>query len=144
MPIVRRSLVLFIGVFLFIAGSYAGSSHAFQAEQNALTVEVTAKKYDFTPSPIHVKQGATVRLKITATDRAHGFEIDPYPEGAKDKGTPGLVFTSTQKCVKLEKDTPETVEFVADTPGTYTFKCCVHCGLGHGHMKGQLIVEPTT
>ena len=144
MPIARRSFVLFIGVFFLIAGSYAGSSHALQADQNVQTIEVTAKKYDFTPAPIHVKQGATVRLKITATDRTHGFEIDPYPDGAKDKGNPGLVFTSKQECVKLEKDTPETVEFVAHTPGTYTFKCCVHCGLGHGHMKGQLIVEPTS
>lgn len=142
MPIVRQSFVLFTGLIFFAAGTYAGSSRAIQADENVQTIEVTAKKYDFTPSPIHVKQGATVRLKITATDRAHGFKIDPYPDGTKDKGNPGLVFTTKQECVRLDKDTPETVEFVAHTPGTYTFKCCVHCGLGHGHMKGQLIVEP--
>jgi len=136
----RQCFALFI-VILF-AGSFAGSSHALQADQNAQTIEVTAKKYDFTPSPIHLKQGATVRLKITALDRAHGFKIDPYPDGAKDKGEPGLIFSNKQDCVKLEKNTPTTVEFVAKTPGTYTFKCCVHCGFGHGHMKGQIIVEP--
>ena len=144
MSIVRRSFVLFASAVCFIAGSYARSSHALQADQNVQTIEVTAKKYDFTPSPIHVKQGATVRLKITSIDRSHGFAIDLYPDGTKDKGDPGLVFTSKQECVKLEKDIPETVEFVAHTPGTYTFKCCVHCGLGHGHMKGQLIVEPAS
>lgn len=142
MSSLRLSFALFTGVIFFVAGSYGGSAHAVQADQNVQTIEVTAKKYEFTPSPIHVKQGATVRLNITATDRAHGFEIDPYPDGAKDKGNPGLVLTSKEKCVELEKNTPQTVEFVAHTPGTYTFKCCVRCGLGHGHMKGQLIVAP--
>lgn len=133
---------MFIGVIFSVAASYAGSSHAAQTDQNVQTIELSAKKYDFTPSPIHVKQGATVRLKITATDRAHGFKIDQYPDGTKAKGDPGLVFTTRQECVKLEKNSPMVVEFVARTPGTYTFKCCVHCGFGHGHMKGQLIVEP--
>lgn len=142
MPMVRRLFALFIVVSVLIAASYAGSLHALQTDQNVQTVEVTAKKYDFTPSPIRVKQGSTVRLKITATDRAHGFKIDQYPDGAKAMGDPGLVFTMKQDCVKLEKNSPTTVEFVARTAGTYTFKCCVHCGFGHGHMKGQLIVEP--
>lgn len=143
MPIVRRSFVLLVNLIFFVGGSYVGSARALQGDQSVQTIEVTAKKYDFTPSLIRVKQGATVRLKITASDRTHGFKIDIYPDGAKDKGRPGLVFTSTQECIKLEKNTPETVEFVAHTPGTYTFKCCVHCGFGHGRMKGQLIVEPT-
>ncbi|HKT49220.1 MAG TPA: cupredoxin domain-containing protein [Candidatus Angelobacter sp.] len=142
MPNVRRIFSVFIGVIFSVAASYAGSSHAAQTDQNVQTIELSAKKYDFTPSPIHVKQGATVRLKITATDRAHGFKIDQYPDGTKAKGDPGLVFTTRQECVKLEKNSPMVVEFVARTPGTYTFKCCVHCGFGHGHMKGQLIVEP--
>jgi cytochrome c oxidase subunit II len=142
LPNVRRIFSVFIGVIFSVAASYAGSSHAAQTDQNVQTIELSAKKYDFTPSPIHVKQGATVRLKITATDRAHGFKIDQYPDGTKAKGDPGLVFTTRQECVKLEKNSPMVVEFVARTPGTYTFKCCVHCGFGHGHMKGQLIVEP--
>jgi heme/copper-type cytochrome/quinol oxidase subunit 2 len=33
------------------------------------------------------------------------------------------------------------IEFLAQTPGTYTFKCCHTCGLGHRGMKGQIIVE---
>lgn len=133
---------LVLGAMFLAAQSFAGSSHVLQTDQNVQTIEVTAKKYDFTPSPIRVKQGATVRLKITATDRTHGIRIDPYPDGAKDKGEPGLVFTAKQDCLKLEKNEPATVEFVAKTPGAYTFKCCVHCGFGHGHMKGQIIVEP--
>lgn len=56
-------------------------------------ITVTAKKYEFDPSPIRVKQGTKVRLNITATDHAHGFEINPVPEGADRSGDPGLVFS---------------------------------------------------
>lgn len=113
-----------------------------QEDRNGQTIEMTAKKYEFNPSPVHVKQGTRVRLKITTLDRAHGVKFNLYPDGAASKGDPGLVFSGKQDCFKVDKDSPAVVEFVAHTPGTYSFKCCVHCGLGHGHMKGQLIVDP--
>lgn len=105
-------------------------------------IEVTAKKYEFDPSPIRVKQGTKVQLKITATDHAHGFRITAFADGADTKGNQGLVLSAFPGCVKIEKGHTETVEFVAQTPGTYNFSCCVHCGWSHRSMKGQLIVEP--
>lgn len=105
-------------------------------------IEVTAKKYEFDPAPIRVKQGTKVQLKITATDHAHGFRITPYPDGAEAKGNQGLVFSNSPGCVKIEKGHTEIVEFVAQTPGAYQFSCCVHCGWSHRSMKGELIVEP--
>jgi len=117
-------------------------AHGSRPDQNVQLIEVTAKKYEFNPSPIRVKRGAKIQLKITALDRAHGFKISLYPDGAKAAGDPGLVFTSQEDCFKLEKGTATTVEFVAQTPGTYSFKCCNFCGMGHGGMKGKLIVEP--
>ena len=103
-------------------------------------IEVTAKKYEFNPSPIRVKQGTRVRLKITATDHAHGFRIREIPEG-DTTGKPGLVFSSPQDCQKIEKGQTETVEFVAQRPGTYPFRCCTRCGWHHRSMTGELIVE---
>jgi len=38
------------------------------APESAQVIDVTAKKYEFSPSPIRVKQGTKVQLKITATD----------------------------------------------------------------------------
>jgi len=112
------------------------------APQSVQVIEVTAKKYEFNPSPIHVKQGTRVQLKITATDHAHGFRIKLLPDGADTKGNAGLVFSSSQDCQKIEKGQMATVEFVAQTPGTYPFKCCTRCGWHHRAMKGQLIVQP--
>jgi cytochrome c oxidase subunit 2 len=125
-----------------VAGGFASPTNSPQTDQNVRIIEVTAKKYEFNPSPIHVKQGTKVQLKITALDRAHGFKINLYPDGSDMKGDPGLVFTSNEDCLKIEKGSPEVVEFVAHTPGTYSFKCCKHCGLDHKRMKGQLVVEP--
>jgi cytochrome c oxidase subunit 2 len=91
-------------------------------DQNAQIIEINAKKYEFSSSPLHVKKGQKIQLKITATDHDHGVKIPATPDGTDPKGTPGLIFT-------------------AQTPGTYTFKCCVDCGMGHRHMKGQIIVD---
>jgi len=110
--------------------------------QGAQVIELTAKKYEYSSSPVHVKIGTTVQLKITATDHDHGFKIGNVPDGASPDGKAGLIFTSAQDCWLLKKGATTTIEFVTQTPGTYTFKCCHSCGLGHRGMKGQIIVEP--
>jgi cytochrome c oxidase subunit II len=127
----------------FTSSTVARSANPSPAAPDGVqAIEVSAKKYEFNPSPIRVKQGTKVQLKITATDRDHGFKITEFPDGVDTKGQPGLVFSSPSDCHKLKKGEPETVEFVAQTPGTYPFKCCVHCGWQHRSMKGELIVEP--
>lgn len=135
-------------VFLFLLVGFAGAiGFAFpttnsQRSQDVQVIEVTAKKYEYTPAPIRVKLGAQVQLKITSLDKTHGFKINQYPDGANAKGQPGLIFSSDSDCFKIEKDAPTVIQFVARSPGTYSFHCCNRCGIGHGGMKGQLIVEP--
>ena len=137
------STLLVLATFFLTGSTIAGpQNQAAAAGGNIQVIDVTAKKYEFNPSPIRVKQGAKVQLKITASDHSHGFRISPYPEGAEGARTAGLVFSSPEGCVKIEKGQTATVEFLAQTPGTYHFKCCVHCGLHHRAMTGELIVEP--
>ena len=117
-------------------------SPSVQAQsQDVQVVEITAKKYEYSSSPVHVKSGTKVRLKITATDHDHGFKISAVPDGGLPNGGAGLIFSSAQECWQLKKGETTTIEFLARTPGTYTFKCCHTCGLGHKGMKGQIIVE---
>jgi cytochrome c oxidase subunit 2 len=104
-------------------------------------IEITAKKYEYSASPIHVKSGTKVQLKITATDHDHGFKIAAVPDSAATNGTPGLIFTSAQDCWQLKQGETTTIEFLAQTSGTYTFRCCHTCGLGHRGMKGQIVVD---
>ncbi|MGA7918001.1 MAG: cupredoxin domain-containing protein [Candidatus Acidiferrales bacterium] len=105
-------------------------------------IEVSAKKYEFTPAEIHVKQGERVELKVHSVDEMHGIKIDVYPEGAKDKTKPGLLFDHPETNGKVEKNVDQVLDFVAVEPGTYDFKCAKLCGMGHRHMQGKLIVEP--
>jgi len=107
----------------------------------AQVIEITAKKYEYSPSEIRVKKGTKVQLKVRALDRSHGMEFELYPEGADKSGPQGLVFTPEQKNYKLEKGEERVIEFVAERPGTYSFKCSVFCGFGHRGMRGKLIVE---
>lgn len=142
--------ILGLAVLILASGNLARPANAngnaepsVQTAGNVQVIEISAKKYEFDPSPIHVKQGAKVQLKITATDHDHGFKLLPYPDGAAQTGDPGLIFTDHRDCWKIANGQSVTVEFEAKTPGTYTFKCCSFCGFGHGKMKGQLIVDPS-
>jgi len=116
------------------------TASAAPAAEGVQVINLTAKKYEFDPATIHVKQGTKVQLKITAADHAHGMKIQEFPEG-DSKMKAGLVFTSGNDCAKAEEGQTTTVEFVAQTPGTYPFRCCVHCGWHHGAMKGAVVVD---
>ena len=136
------SVSLLLAATLSLTSSARPANVSRSATEGVQVIEVTAKKYEFNPSPIHVKQGTRVQLKITATDHAHGFRIKEFPDEPATKGNAGLVFSSPQDCQKIEKGQTATVEFVTQTPGTYPFRCCTRCGWHHRAMKGQLIVEP--
>ena len=97
-----------------------GASSSLQVRE----IQVSAKKYEFSPNSIRLKKGEPVRLIITATDRDHGFSLE--------------AFHIKQK---LKKGEPTAVEFTPDKAGTFPFKCSVFCGMGHGGMKGTIVVE---
>ena len=113
-------------------------------DQAAQVIHMTAKKYEFTPSQVHVKVGVKVQLKITAIDRDHGFTIVRDTTGDNSSSHPGLVFTLPVggDGWRLKRGNEAMIEFVARVPGTYLFDCSVVCGIHHGRMKGQLIVQP--
>lgn len=134
-----RMLLTFAFLCLVVFSQSGGRISA--QNQDTQVIEVTAKKYEYSPAPIHVKKGMKVQLKITATDHDHGFKIAAIPDGANQSGTRGLVFASAQDCWQLKKGETTTIEFLAQLSGTYTFRCCHTCGVGHRGMKGVLVVD---
>jgi heme/copper-type cytochrome/quinol oxidase subunit 2 len=132
LSLLPASLMAFV---LFLSLSRSAPAQIVQV------IEITAKKYEYSASPIHVKSGTKVQLKITAIDHDHGFKIAAVPDSAVTNGTPGLIFTSAQDCWQLKQGETTTIEFLAQTSGTYTFRCCHTCGLGHRGMKGQIVVD---
>ncbi len=93
-------------------------------DSEARKITVTAKKYEFRPSRIEVKVGEPVEIIFQSEDTRHGFTC-------KELDLEKVVFS---------KEKPQTVRFTPDKPGTYPFKCAKFCGLGHGKMKGEIVV----
>lgn len=143
MKIFLRIFLLAVVTGIFAGGSFSSAqgSAGQTADQNVQVINVTAKKYSYTPAEIHVKKGTKVQLRITALDHQHGFKINVYPDGGNTKGSEGLEFTSPQDCWAIPKGQTVTIEFVAKTPGSYPFKCCKFCGFGHMGMKGEVVVD---
>ena len=137
-----RAFLPTASVFALALAVYLPKASPVMAEdQKVQVIELTAKKYEYSSSPLRVKAGTKVQLRITAVDHDHGFKILAVPDGARSNGGDGLIFSSAQECWQLKKGETTTIEFLAQTPGTYTFKCCHTCGLGHKGMKGQIIVQ---
>jgi heme/copper-type cytochrome/quinol oxidase subunit 2 len=137
-----RVLLLSLTAFLVAFGMYLLQPGPITAQdQQVQVVELKAKKYEYVPSPVHVRAGTKVQLKITAVDHDHGFKITTVPNGAEKSGKPGLVLASPQDCWQLKKGETTTIELFAQTPGTYPFWCCHRCGLAHKDMKGEIVVE---
>ncbi len=90
---------------------------------NPKVIEITAKKFEFTPSEITLKKGEPVILRLTSSDRVHGF---------------------MSKQLKIDTDIPsdtsKDVAVTPDTVGNFTVICDHYCGTGHGNMKMKVTV----
>jgi cytochrome c oxidase subunit 2 len=89
------------------------------------TIQIAAKKWEFSPETIRLHKGVPVVLVVTSLDRKHGFNV------------PGLGIRAD-----IKPGEPLRVRVVPDKLGTFPFHCDVFCGDGHEGMTGQIIVEP--
>ena len=124
-----------------VAGTLVAATHNPVVQGPVQIIEVSARKYKFTPNVIHVKDGSRVEIKVHSVDDTHGIKLSLYPEGSRHKSGPGLLFNNAKENGKVKKGKDQILDFVAQRPGTYDFKCSKFCGFGHHRMKGKLIVE---
>ncbi len=94
-----------------------------RASDNPKVIEISAKKFEFSPSQITLKKGEPVILRLSSSDRVHGFMSKP---------------------LKIDTDIPadksEDVTVTPDTAGDFTVICDHYCGTGHGNMKMKVTV----
>jgi cytochrome c oxidase subunit 2 len=118
----RRKLC--IGALAGTAAALLGAVNA-QGKPHATEriIKVTARKFQFIPREIHLRQGEAVVLELTALDFVHGFNV------------PGL---------HLRADLPPgpatRIRIPTDQAGVFDFLCDNFCGSGHEEMNGKLIV----
>lgn len=81
------------------------------------------------PDVVEVNEGDTVRIHLTNTDidqdATHGFAINDYDIN-----------------IEVQPGQTNTLEFVADKPGTYPIYCSNFCSALHQEMGGYLLVKP--
>ncbi len=87
-------------------------------------IEITAKRFAFTPDKITLKKGQTVKLRLHSEDVTHGFFLRP---------------------LKLDEEIPagQTTEITVtpESEGTFTTICDHFCGANHGNMNMTIVVE---
>lgn len=109
---------LCFGALLSLTG--ARSVHA----DDVPVVEITAKRFAFTPDKVTLKKGQTVKLRLHSEDVTHGFFLRP---------------------LKLDEEIPAggttEVTVTPQTTGTFTTICDHFCGANHGNMMMTIVVE---
>jgi cytochrome c oxidase subunit 2 len=114
------SICLIIAGYLFVAGPVSSPVNA----QPPRIVEITAKRFGFSPGEIILKKNETVILRLRSEDVTHGFFL---------------------RALKLDEDiSPDAPTDIAVTPttaGTFTTICDHFCGANHGNMKMTIVVE---
>jgi len=112
---------------LLFIGASAGSlvfAGARTDEPPPRVIEITAKRFEFSPATITLKKGETVTLRLRSEDVTHGF---------------------FQRALKLSAaiESGQTVD-VTLTPqaaGRFLTICDHFCGAQHGNMHMNIVVE---
>jgi nitrous-oxide reductase len=101
-------------------------------ERNGNQVEIwsTVVRSHFTPEHVEIRQGDHVTWHMTSLERTrdatHGFALSGYNIN-----------------LSLEPGETQTIHFVADRAGTYTFYCTEFCSALHLEMLGYMLVAPS-
>ena len=105
-------------VFIFIF-----ASGWLVAAENEQVIQITAKRFEYSPKEISLKKGVPVVLEFTSLDRLHGFDC------------PGLGVRMDIRPGKVNR-----LRVVPDKVGTFPFHCDNFCGSGHEGMRGTITV----
>jgi cytochrome c oxidase subunit 2 len=101
----------------------APKTNLASAAVNPKVIEISAKRFQFTPSEITLKKGEPVILRLTSNDRVHGFMSRPFKIDTD-----------------IPPDKPTDVAITPETAGNFTIICDHYCGTGHSNMKMEVTV----
>ena len=120
--IIRLAILAVFTAFIVFWGLTSFNSGAAQSSER--TVKITARKFQYEPSEIHLKLGEPVVLELTSKDVTHGFNIPDF--GLRSD---------------LEAGETVRVRLVPEKAGTFEFHCDNFCGLDHESMNATITVQ---
>ncbi|HSB19611.1 MAG TPA: cupredoxin domain-containing protein [Anaeromyxobacteraceae bacterium] len=107
-----------------VAALAVSASPAAAPGDGTRVVEITARRFQFTPAEVALQRGEPVVLRLHSEDVTHGFYMKAL----------GIDAT-------IEPDRITNVLVRPEAPGRYTVICDHFCGSGHGGMKLTIVVE---
>lgn len=120
--IARLAILAVFSGFLIFCGLTLFNSGAAQSSERI--VKITAHKFEYEPSDIHLKLGEPVVLELTSKDVTHGFNIPDFGLRAD-----------------LEPGETVRVRLVPEKAGSFEFHCDNFCGLNHESMSATITVQ---
>lgn len=102
----------------------AGAGYLAAAAQPPLSVEIAARKFDFSVTEVHARKGEPLILVVSASDFVHGFSLPDFD--VRTDVVPGK---------------PAKITLTPAKSGRYVFLCDNFCGEGHDRMSGVIVVE---
>lgn len=99
------------------------SSLMARAQAAPQRIEITAKRFQFEPGEITLKNGQPVVLVLKSADVGHGIRI-----------------RELNVDLKVGKGGSAEVQFTPDKTGDFVGHCSVFCGSGHGSMAFKVHV----
>jgi cytochrome c oxidase subunit 2 len=108
------------------SGSQSSSSGSSGSSTgtSGTTIHVTASNWQWTLDKTQFKAGQPVTFVVSSKEGVHGFAID-----------------GTNVNTTVSPGSDQTVTWTPDKPGTYSIRCSIMCGTGHGNMVATVTVQ---
>ena len=110
-------------VLMIATFALASAFHA-RAEEQPRVINISARRFGFTPNVVTLKKGEAVKLRLTSEDVTHGFFM---------------------RALKLDElivpGQPTEITLTPQQEGRFTTICDHFCGAGHGNMGMTIVVE---
>ena len=112
-----RRTITSAAVVLIGISFHARSGVSAAGAQQPTKIQVTAKRFAFSPSEVSVKKGESVVLVLRSEDVTHG-----------------LTFKEFNLNTDIPKDSATELSFTPTETGDVVGHCSHFCGAGHGEM----------
>ena len=106
-----------------VALALLGSAPVARAQEPRV-ITIAAKRFEFSPSEVHLRKGEPVTLRIASGDVTHGLYMKALGIDAE-----------------IERGKTTEVTFTPQVAGRFTAICDHFCGAGHGNMHMVFVVE---